>query len=64
MDLECIEIFGWMSIGHVSIVHEPFTALEQWKAFRYRLLWAIAPSKWTAPEIFPYHHYNLSFVFH
>jgi len=38
VDLESIEIFGWMSIGHISIRHKSFTALEQWKASRYRSL--------------------------
>jgi len=28
----------WVPIAHGSIGHEPFTALEQWKVLRHRLL--------------------------
>jgi len=34
-----IILYEWRSSGHGSIVHQPFTALEQWKASRHRLLW-------------------------
>jgi len=26
-------------VDHVAITHQPFTALEQWKASRHRPLW-------------------------
>jgi len=38
-----------LSNGHSSIAHQQLTALEQWKAFRYRSLWMgiCTVSKWT-----------------
>jgi len=45
------EMYEWPPFGHESIEHEPFTALEQWKACRHRSLWLVvsnwAMSKWT-----------------
>jgi len=35
-----IDTEGWCSIGH-----EPFTALEQWKASRHRSLWLVVSNR-------------------